>query len=240
MYLPLTSVIVETLLLHDDIIDVAAKTQWRGNNCYPGTFSGQLILQETLPLMPLLIVFLDPYLGTFSATSLGSGSGDVSIVDVEGESTFTLDGSNFGGTIDVAALTAAGNTTVSMGSEGYFSASVIGTAGSFTLDGAAATTGQATIQGISAGGAITVSMGAGTGAVTLISSVTTGNFTLDASTFGGAIDITSVTASGSIVSVGTNGDLVLEKWIQRVHSLWMLLLLSQGRLQSPAFPLMET
>jgi len=140
--------------------------------------------------------------------SLGSAaSGDVTLLDVEGESTFALDGSNFGGTIDVGTFTAVGNTTISMGAEGYFSASTIGTAGSFTLDGAAATTGQTTIQGISAGGGVTVAMGTGTGGVTLVSSITGGNFTLDASTFGGTIDATTITASGSVVvSVGTNGD----------------------------------
>lgn len=139
--------------------------------------------------------------------SLGSGSGDTTLLDVAGESTFTLDGSNFGGTIEVGTFTAAGNTTVSMGTEGYFSASTIGTAGSFTLDGAASTTGQTTIQGITAGGGITVSMGTGTGGITLVSGATGGNFTLDASTFGGAIDVTNVTASGSfVVSVGTVGD----------------------------------
>jgi len=139
--------------------------------------------------------------------SLGSGTGDVALLDVAGESTFTLDGSNFGGTVDVGTFTAAGNTTVSMGSEGYFSASTIGTAGSFTLDGAASLTGQVTIQGITAGGGITISMGTGTGGITLVSGATGGNFTLDATTFGGTIDVTNVTASGAVVvSVGTNGD----------------------------------
>ncbi len=140
--------------------------------------------------------------------SLGSAaSGDVTLLDVEGESTFTLDGSNFGGTIDLGTFTAGGNTTISMGTEGYFSASTIGTAGSFTLDGAAATTGQTTIQGLSAGAGVTVAMGTGTGGVTLVSSITAGNFTLDASTFAGTIDATGISASGSIVvSVGTNGD----------------------------------
>ena len=91
-----------------------------------------------------------------------------------------------------------------MGTEGYFSASTIGTAGSFTLDGAAPTTGQTTIQGITA--SITISMGTGSGGITLASGATGGNFTLDASTFGGTIDVENVTASGSyVVSVGTNG-----------------------------------
>ena len=66
---------------------------------------------------------------------------------------------------------------------------VIGTAGTFTLDGAAATTGQTTITNVTAGGGITVSMGTGTGDITIASGATGGNFTLDASTFGGTIDV---------------------------------------------------
>ena len=70
-----------------------------------------------------------------------------------------------------------------LGSEGHFSASVIGTNASFTLDAANASTGQITSQKLSAGGGITVSMGTGTGGITMVSSVTNGNFTLDASNF---------------------------------------------------------
>ena len=50
-------------------------------------------------------------------------------------------------------------------------------------------------------------MGAGTGALSLVSGITAGNFTVDASSFGGAIDVTNVTASGAgTVSVGPAGD----------------------------------
>ena len=60
-----------------------------------------------------------------------------------------LDGGNFGGSIDATKVSAGGNLTVSMGSQGDFSADNAGliAVGNFTLDGAAATTGQTTIQG---------------------------------------------------------------------------------------------
>ena len=54
------------------------------------------------------------------------------------------------------------HVTVSWVPKGYFSASVIGTNGNLTLMGANATTGQITIQAVTAFGAeITVSMGTG-------------------------------------------------------------------------------
>ena len=61
---------------------------------------------------------------------------------------------------------------VSIGANGDFSAGHVAGVGAITLDGAAATTGQVTLTGITAGGNVTVSMGAGTGALTMASSLT--------------------------------------------------------------------
>ena len=127
-----------------------------------------------------------------------AGSGDLTITSVTGHSTFTLDASSFGGSIDLANASVGGNVGF-IGPEGHFSASVIGTNASITLDAANATTGQITMQKLSAGAGITVSMGAGSGGISMVSSVTNGNFTLDASNFGGTIDINTITASGAVV-----------------------------------------
>ena len=73
---------------------------------------------------------------------------------------------------------------------------------------------------MTAGGNLTISMGAGTGALSLVSGLTAGNFTVDASTFGGAIDVTNVTASGAgTVSIGTAGDFSVENITQGAFTL---------------------
>ena len=39
-----------------------------------------------------------------AAISMGSGSGDVTLTSIKSQSTFTLDGANFGGTIDLGTI----------------------------------------------------------------------------------------------------------------------------------------
>ena len=105
-------------------------------------------------------------------------------------------------------FTAGGNTTVSMGSEGYFSASAIGTAGSFTLDGAAATTGQTTIQGLLPVAESRFPWELVREPSLIVSGATGGNFTLDATQLLAVIDVTNCYCfrQSYVVSVGTNGD----------------------------------
>ena len=62
--------------------------------------------------------------------------------------------------------------TVSMGSEEHFSASTIGTFGSLTVDGANSTTGQLTLQAVTAVGNVTVSMGTGSGGIVMADTTT--------------------------------------------------------------------
>jgi len=139
--------------------------------------------------------------------SMGAGTGSLSLVSGVTAGSFTVDASTFGGALDVTNVTSSGAATVSIGTAGDFSANQIATQGAFTLDGAAASTGAITLNGITAGGNLTISMGTGTGGIVLTSGITAGNFTLDASTFGGTIDITNVSASGAVVvSTGTIGD----------------------------------
>jgi hypothetical protein len=139
--------------------------------------------------------------------SAGSGSGDITLLDVDGDSTVTLDASSFGGAIDATTFTANGNTTVSIGSSGDFSAGNADTAGTFTLDGANATTASITFTNLSAGSNFTVSVGTGSGDIVMTSAETGGNFTLDASNSEATIDIAQATASGAVVvSLGAAGD----------------------------------
>ena len=64
------------------------------------------------------------------------------------------------------------------------------------------------LNSVTAGGNATVSMGSGTGSLTVTNLNTFGNFTLDASKFGGTIDVTTLSASGAVVvSMGTTGRL---------------------------------
>ena len=57
---------------------------------------------------------------------------------------------------------------------------------------------------MSAGNNVTISMGTGTGELTLASAMVLGGVTIDASTFGGALDIGTIAASGAaVISTGT-------------------------------------
>jgi len=151
-------------------------------------------------------------LGALSASgavniALGSGSGDLTLTDIESSSTFTVDGNSYGGNIDVANISGVGNTTFQLGSAGHFSAqTILVKTGTFVIDGANATTGLTTIQNLTAGGGVTISMGTGTGDATLSAVTTGGQFTLDASNFGGELHTDQLTASGAVVvSTGTLG-----------------------------------
>ena len=117
---------------------------------------------------------------------MGSGSGDVTLTSISLQVRLRLMVLIFG-TIDLGTIT-AGNMTVSMGSEGHFGAGTIGTFGSLTVDGANSTTGQLTLQAVTAVGNVTVSMGTGSGGIVMADTTTGGNFTIDASNFGGSID----------------------------------------------------
>ncbi len=68
---------------------------------------------------------------------------------------------SFGGTTDVETLTASGAVVVSMGTTGTSVHFHIAGVGAVTLDGGAATTGQVTITGVTAGGNVTAFHGAG-------------------------------------------------------------------------------
>ena len=96
----------------------------------------------------------------------------------------------FSGTIDAETVTAL--VIVSMGSTGDFSAFLC-IRGYGYARWSCLTTGQATITGGSAGGNITVSMGAEPGHLQW-HLLTLGSITIDATNFGGVVDATTITA----------------------------------------------
>ena len=86
--------------------------------------------------------------------SLGTGStaAFVSATRVDGN-TITLDGSNFGGDIDMTTLSSSGNMTFALGSGAEFSANAISLAGgNFVLDSTNASTAEVTLTDISGSG----------------------------------------------------------------------------------------
>lgn len=150
-------------------------------------------------------------LGSSSAVTLNLGSGNGSaaatITGAELASTFTMDGSQFGGTMEIGKLSASGNITISLGTLGDLSASgTLSTVGNLVIDGTNASTAQLTLAGaVSSNGATTISLGEGSGAVSA-NAINVGSLTYDASNFAGTTDLQGVTASGNVVvSVGGLG-----------------------------------
>ena len=159
-------------------------------------------------------------LGSSSAVTLNLGSGNGSaaatITGAELASTFTMDGSQFGGTMEIGKLSASGNITISLGTLGDLSASgTLSTVGNLVIDGTNASTAQLTLAGaVSSNGATTI-LGEGSGAVSA-NAINVGSLTYDASNFAGTTDLQGVTASGNVVvSVGGLGASVQTQLLQQ-------------------------
>ena len=69
-----------------------------------------------------------------AAISMGSGSGTLAVTNFESLKTITIDGTKFGGTMDVTRITSSGAVVVSVGGNGDFSAAEVHTQGTITLD----------------------------------------------------------------------------------------------------------
>jgi hypothetical protein len=148
-----------------------------------------------------------------ATVSMGSGSGALTITNFESDKTITIDGSKFNGTTDIVKLSASGAVTVSLTGVGDFSSFEVQTLGTTTLDASTASSGAVVLREISSVGAVTISMGSGSGSLSVVggsflSSVTTdSSFTLDTTKFGGTVDLAVISASGAVtVSLGGNGD----------------------------------
>jgi hypothetical protein len=143
-------------------------------------------------------------------TTSNNLSASASIVAVISDKAVTVDGAGFGGTLGVGDISASGNVTISTGTFGQFSANVIetgGGAGNITIDSSnSSSTGDLQLTTLSAdGGNITLSLGAGSGAVSAGSMVANGAITVDGSLHKGSVAFGSISASGNIV-VSVGGD----------------------------------
>ena len=143
--------------------------------------------------------------------SLGSGSGSFAIAApvlsaVTTLSSFTLDSTKYGGTVDIQGISASGAVTLSLGGGGDLSAGTIETQGAITVDANAASSGSITLTDVSAIGAINIDMGTGSGSVTLTDAEADGAFTLDANGYKGNIVINSLSASGAASIVAGSGN----------------------------------
>ena len=138
--------------------------------------------------------------------------GLIEIREIDGHD-FVLDASSFGGTIDTHSIDLTGSAVFVLGERGDFSADIVETNSSFTLDASNALTGQISIRTLSASD-VTVAMGSGSGHLTLATGYhvydslnANGNVVIDAPNFGGSIDAKAITASGSVtVSLEESGD----------------------------------
>jgi hypothetical protein len=142
--------------------------------------------------------------------SLGSGSGSLTVAGsapgLSAGGALVIDASKGAAKLHVFSMTASG-ATVSLGTPGYFSATDVRIGeGGFTLDGAVATSSTIVAQSISSSAALTISLGSGSGRVTITALDTQGAFTLDGSNSKATIDISSISASGISVVTGMQGD----------------------------------
>ena len=167
---------------------------------------------------------------TISSSTAQNKTGDVVLTDVSGSGAVTIslgghsgtftagqlkgndiifEATNFIGTINASDISASGSLTVTTGTLGDFSAGNINSLGDFNFSAAAHTTGTGDIvmTAISASGAGTITLGAGSGTYTAGLISTSGDFIFDASTFGGTIENNITESSGDVtISIGTAGD----------------------------------
>ena len=146
--------------------------------------------------------------------TLGGASGGFSSNAILSDSSITIDGTNSKGAMTFGTVTASGAISITLGGVGEFSASDIGTAGSFTLDNSTGTSGKVVSQIISGSGAITINLGAGSGLATF-SAINAFNSLSITGANNGDVDIASasgvkaatinLTGTGSVV-VSFHGD----------------------------------
>ena len=121
---------------------------------------------------------------------MGSGAGSLSVAtNIDTETGFILDAAEFGGTIDIASVSASGASTVSVGGGDHSAGQTI-MGGNFTLDASTSTTGAVPRTTVSAGGNASITMGAGSGATAVGSAQGGGSYSIDASSSSGTATVT--------------------------------------------------
>ena len=149
--------------------------------------------------------------GSFTLSG-GQGSGSIVLGDDVGVTTvgknFTLDASNFNGDVSIQAVTGSGAATMSMGGVGNFSAGNIASASSAVFDFSnMVSAGKVDIVLVSASGAMTTTLGSGSGDYSAGVLAIDGNVVFDATNHTGDLNFTEISASGAVtLSVGGDGN----------------------------------
>jgi len=142
--------------------------------------------------------------GTIALTIAGASGSQISAAEILGKSV-TIDASSYVGKMDINTITASGAVSITLGSQGDFSASGITHLGAFTFDNtiqAAGQSGGIVLGRVSGSGSQVFSLGAGSGTFTASGLNTTEDLTVNASGFTGTLGIHHITASGAVVITG--------------------------------------
>jgi hypothetical protein len=136
-----------------------------------------------------------------------AGSANISSQSIDTVDTFTLTAAGASESLDITNISASG-ISLTTGIQGDFSSNTMYSKSTMVLDASGATTAQGiSITSFSASGAVTVTLGSGSGQVSLVTATSNEKaFTLAATRFDGEIDITSISASGVTISIGSGGD----------------------------------
>ena len=142
--------------------------------------------------------------GTVTMTVAGATGSTIDLANVNGKA-LTIDASSYVGALDVHAVTASGAVSITLGSQGDFSASSIVALGAINLDNSLQAAGQSggiVLNSVSSSGVQTFSLGAGSGTFTAAGIVSLDGVTINASGFGGTIGMNSIIASGAVTITG--------------------------------------
>ena len=141
------------------------------------------------------------------AITLTGASANLSANTIDTVDTFTLTLTGASETVELASVSASG-ITITGGLQGDISAAAMNSKSTITYDGSGSTTAQGlSIVDISASGAISLTLGAGSGTFSSNNIDSTEKaFTFDASRFDGEVEMNGVSASGITISLGSGAD----------------------------------
>ena len=143
--------------------------------------------------------------------SLGGGTGDLTLVSAQSNKNFVFDASNNSGQATLnGGISASGTVTMALSKIGDLSMSAVNAGGNISIDASTANSATISIGTYSGQASFTLSVGGGSGSVTLgddgNETKVAKNFTLDAGNYGGDVSIQAVTGSGAAtISMGGPG-----------------------------------
>jgi hypothetical protein len=136
-----------------------------------------------------------------------AGSANVASTNMDTVGSFTFSAAGASESVDITDISASG-ISITTGLQGDLSASAINSVSTITVDASGATTAQGiTMTSVSASGAISITLGAGSGTVAMTTAESTEKaITISGTRFDGEMDVTDIQASGLTVSLGSGGD----------------------------------